>query len=590
MTILGLRSSENVIRERSELWTMTELRRRVAMLFGAVLMYIASATAQSRQPFMGSLELDIGGGAVSFFDTITFAPIDNVPQLGIFLAVLFMFYFIEKNILEQVFSAIDEAVYKAIKGEGYNRLHRRYSNYEEYPTGAKGIALAVAFISANGLLFVVGYFGAMLLALLGYLAVLLGHFKAFGGEEDSDSSSSSESSNTGGSTSDTSSTTSKASKVADFLNAGSDAAVKLSEAGLIGGGGSGGKNKRIAKAVSVFEPGANLSDKFDMVNNANFSRLKHQVATAIKDYEAEGYEAKDDVSELRERVERLLKDLEEANERHRISLRDSNYEFRSGGGGPNNELHAWLMRELPAKDRGTIEDQLTGINQVIERLLTNEEKLDSDFHDHIDQSLERIKVFWQLNEFVERVPFSIDQLIDENSPELQAALNNRNITFDSSRIQTQLYEFKEMREAYFALALILRSLLQKEHELGASERNKIMGLLAEEHQISLRRFSGTTKFSVKEGIQKLEKGIDWYIENGKDPNGDALNYRNSELDQIEEMWTNVMRSMEAIDDRVGRKEDYTSTVYDRIEDLAARAETDKIGTLESMKKKLKNLP
>lgn len=154
--------------------------------------YISSVSAQGFSVIGGS-----GGteaSMVEFFNEMVFYgfQVDSVAGIMLFfVAPLFGFYMINKNIFEIGFESFEERIDRS----NYARTN------EDLPTGLKGAALAVAFITVQ----VVGFLGTFMLLLitgLAYTAWVLNFVGLFGdytgGGSSGGGSSSSSSSQTGG--------------------------------------------------------------------------------------------------------------------------------------------------------------------------------------------------------------------------------------------------------------------------------------------------------------------------------------------------------------------------------------------------------
>lgn len=125
------------------------MRLKKTFLALLVLVFTASAAAQFGTDLGGETLAD---SFVNFMDAITFANIFSVAAAVQFLVVVGLFYYAELNIIEQVFLRLEDIISDVF--EGGDRLFR--SDDSQYPTGTKGLSLAIAFLSANG---VTGLFG-----------------------------------------------------------------------------------------------------------------------------------------------------------------------------------------------------------------------------------------------------------------------------------------------------------------------------------------------------------------------------------------------------------------------------------------------
>lgn len=110
---------------------------------------------------------------VNFMQTITMVEITSVATAFLFLTVVALFYFASLNIFEQVFLRLEEIIKEAL-GEDARSLYR---DNDHYPTGVKGMALAVAFISANGITGLVGLLTGIAMGLIGVAIPLVVHGK-----------------------------------------------------------------------------------------------------------------------------------------------------------------------------------------------------------------------------------------------------------------------------------------------------------------------------------------------------------------------------------------------------------------------------
>lgn len=161
---------------------------REAVLTLATATYIPAVSAQTGLgPGGPQAEL------VEFFNEIVFYgfEVNSVPEIALyFIAPLFAFYMLNKNIFHVGFESFEDRIDRS----DYNVSGSK----EELPTGLKGLALATAFIMVQ-MIGVLGVFMLAALAGLAYIVWLLNYIDLFGNLTGGGSGTSSSSGGGGGS-------------------------------------------------------------------------------------------------------------------------------------------------------------------------------------------------------------------------------------------------------------------------------------------------------------------------------------------------------------------------------------------------------
>ena len=147
------------------------IKHKISILTLALSGFIASTVAQiteGSQIFGGG---SLGELFLGIVDSVTLIPVDTMPVAALFLALTLVFYFAEKNLLEQVFLRLEEIILESF-GKSSTSLH----GTDEFPTGVKGMAFASAFITSNMLAALLGagvLWLIMPIAILGLVIILI---------------------------------------------------------------------------------------------------------------------------------------------------------------------------------------------------------------------------------------------------------------------------------------------------------------------------------------------------------------------------------------------------------------------------------
>jgi len=378
---------------------------------------LAASQITDRGPFGG--RFDFGGEPVAeFFDAITYVEIQSLPDVGIFLGVLFLFYYIELNIFEQAFYRIDEAIANAIRSDnGPSYTHRwRDSGAEDHPTGVKGMALAVAFLSTNGVFGFFGYIGALTLAALGLLALILMFAgiltSPWGGDDDGSGGSSGGDGGSGGSGGSGGNGGGGSASWADVANNTNWAEVtdNLGDIANVFGGMSSSSSSGSIKEAFEF-----LDDHG--INDLNF----FQTDVLIDDLGALAGDAQnavganmeevDDFEKLDERAQRFRDDVE-------VKLFNEIDAIAAGGaavsiaGVAGNDF--WSNYQ-EIKSKRPLEDQVKKMEEETQKILRSLSIGSQSFSDELDELLDATRRYALLYVFLELLP---DELTSRSSKKM----------------------------------------------------------------------------------------------------------------------------------------------------------------------------
>lgn len=143
-----------------------------------ILAQIATVTAASITEQYGAGGVDgLISGFVAFFNAITIVEIASTQGVAIMIGVFAVFYFIELNLVESIFNEIQGRIGSGSSG----RATRLTTSEGGYPTGTKGLAAAIAFITSQGFAFVFGLWGTAVIGVIGFLLFFIAKFSLLGG-------------------------------------------------------------------------------------------------------------------------------------------------------------------------------------------------------------------------------------------------------------------------------------------------------------------------------------------------------------------------------------------------------------------------